>query len=286
MLQHPADKDKESERPSSSHTGLRMPATLLAGNRAAPSEKATRTNIAENEDERSSRVSVFIADASRMNCQTMAAALRRGRYKFTVVGYAMDTKALLGALGNTKVDVALVSARLQEGPTAGISAARAIRTLSPHTNIVMMLDLLNRSTIIEAFRSGARGILSREDPLDVLCRCIRSVHRGQVWAKSQELRFALDALATPELHPSSVAREMKGPSGLTKREETVVQLVVQGHTNREISRKLSLSENTVRNYLFRIFNKVGASTRLELAIYAMSRWKDANSPDAELPIPE
>jgi DNA-binding NarL/FixJ family response regulator len=91
------------------------------------------------------------------------------------------------------------------------------------------------------------------------------VHEGQVWANNQQLQFAIEVLT--ESAPSAIV-DAKGAHLLTKRELSVVQLVAEGLSNRDISHQLRLSEHTVRNYLFRIFNKVGVSTRLELAIYA------------------
>jgi DNA-binding NarL/FixJ family response regulator len=91
-----------------------------------------------------------------------------------------------------------------------------------------------------------------------------------VWAGSKVLRFALEALA----QPPSVSKLQGNPSKppktlLTKREKDIVSSVTEGLTNRDISRRLNLSEHTVRNYLFRIFNKLGTSNRLELALYAL-----------------
>jgi DNA-binding NarL/FixJ family response regulator len=89
-----------------------------------------------------------------------------------------------------------------------------------------------------------------------------------VWASSKELHFVIDALG-PALQAKSISLRATGL--LTKREEGVVHLVAEGMTNRDISQELKLSEHTVRNYLFRIFNKVGTSNRLELALYAIDR---------------
>jgi DNA-binding NarL/FixJ family response regulator len=134
----------------------------------------------------------------------------------------------------------------------------------------MLLDSMERSAVVDAFRAGAVGILSRDEHFNVLCKCIQSVHQGQVWAGSKVLRFALEALA----QPPSVSKLQGNPSKppktlLTKREKDIVDSVTQGLTNRDISRRLNLSEHTVRNYLFRIFNKLGTSNRLELALYAL-----------------
>ena len=218
---------------------------------------------------------VLIADASRMGCQLMAAALRVSPYRFTVVHYALDAAGIREGLSENAADIAIISAQLKDGAIAGFDAVREIRASHPTTDVIMMLDSTDAAMVVEAFRAGANGILSREQPFELLCKCIHAVHQGQVWASSQELRFALDALART---PSDCAIDAKGPRGprlLTKREAGVVNLVAEGLTNRDISRHLNLSENTVRNYLFRIFNKVGTSNRLELALYAIHRRESA-----------
>jgi DNA-binding NarL/FixJ family response regulator len=89
-----------------------------------------------------------------------------------------------------------------------------------------------------------------------------------VWANSKELHFVIEALG-PAVPLKTIS--VRGTGLLTKREEGVVHLVAEGMTNRDISHELNLSEHTVRNYLFRIFNKVGTSNRLELALYAIDR---------------
>jgi DNA-binding NarL/FixJ family response regulator len=89
-----------------------------------------------------------------------------------------------------------------------------------------------------------------------------------VWASSKEFHFVIDALGST-LPARSICQ--KGSGLLTKREEGVVHLVSEGLTNRDISQQLNLSEHTVRNYLFRIFNKLGTSNRRELALYAIDR---------------
>ena len=231
--------------------------------------------------ERALKVNVFIADASRMSCQLLSDALRRRRYGLYIVGYAMELGAIRPAFIENKVDVALISASLKDGALAGFNAARELRDSYPHTKVIMILDSMERPMVVEAFRAGARGILSREEPFEVLYRCIRAVNLGQVWANSKEMQFALEALAEAASSPPRDAGGLRGPTTLTKREEGVVWLVAQGLTNREISRKLNLSENTVRNYLFRIFNKVGTSTRVELALYAISRKEGEPKPPIE-----
>jgi DNA-binding NarL/FixJ family response regulator len=183
----------------------------------------------------------------------------------------MDSAAVRASLSDNEVDVGIISSQLKDGVIAGFNVARAIRASHPKTNVIMMLDSTETPMVVEAFRAGALGILSWEEPFEVLCKCIRAVHLGQVWASSKELRLALKVLTQPPPVQAVSDKEYKGSNSLTKREEAVIRLVTEGLTNREISRKLNLSEHTVRNYLFRIFNKVGTSSRLELALYAINR---------------
>jgi len=162
----------------------------------------------------------------------------------------------------------VIGARLEGEDTAGFSATRELRALRAKTSVILILDSIRPAMVVEAFRAGASGIFSRDQSSELLGKCIHAVHRGQVWASSKELRYVIESLGSP-LPGKSIG--VRGSGLLTKREEGVVQLVAEGMTNRDISQELHLSEHTVRNYLFRIFNKVGTSNRLELALYAIDR---------------
>ena len=218
--------------------------------------------------ERTGAVKVFIADGSRMGCQLMAEALRRGRYRTRVVGYATDAVGIREGLDKCKADVAVVGARLEEESLAGLDVTRQIRAANPKPSVIIILDSSKPTMVVEAFRAGASGVFSRDQSSELLCKCIHAVHRGQVWASSKELHYMIEALG-PTLPARSICHKVS--VSLTKREEGVVHLVAEGLTNRDISHQLHLSEHTVRNYLFRIFNKVGTSNRLELALYAIDR---------------
>ena len=216
----------------------------------------------------SGAVKVFIADGSQLSCQLIAAAVRRGRYRTRVVGYATDAAGIRAGLEANDADVAVIGARLEEEALAGFDVTREILASRSKPSVIIILDSNKPTMVVEAFRAGASGIFSRDQSSDLLCKCIHAVHKGQVWASSKELRFVIEALSPA---PATRAMPVRGMSLLTKREEGVVHLVAEGMTNRDISQELKLSEHTVRNYLFRIFNKVGTSNRLELALYAIDR---------------
>jgi len=213
-------------------------------------------------------VRVFIADGSRMSCQLIAAAVRRGRYRTRVVGFATDAIGIREGLAKNDADVAVIGARLEEDDMAGFNITRELLALRSELRVIMILDSNKPAMVVEAFRTGASGIFSRDQSSELLGKCIHAVHKGQVWASGKELRFVIDAL-DPAVPAKPVC--LRGSSLLTKREEGVVLLVAEGLTNRDISHQLNLSEHTVRNYLFNIFNKVGTSNRLELALYAIGR---------------
>jgi DNA-binding NarL/FixJ family response regulator len=213
-------------------------------------------------------VKVFIADGSQLSCQLIAAAVRRGRYRTRVVGFATGAIGIREGLERTEADVAVIGARLEDEDLAGFHITREIMASRSKPSVIIILDSNKPTMVVEAFRAGASGIFSREQSSDLLCKCIHAVHKGQVWANSKELRFVIEALGT-SLPAKTIGT--RGMSLLTKREEGVVDLIAEGLTNRDISLQLKLSEHTVRNYLFRIFNKVGTSNRLELALYAIDR---------------
>src|SRR5262249_12004405 len=115
-----------------------------------------------------------------------------------------------------------------------------------------------------------RGIFYRSHSLKALAKCIRSVHRGQIWVGNDDIEHLVRALDHVKPRP------VTSPDGsmlLTRREEEVVRLVVDGMKNREIAHRLQVTEHSVRNYLYRIFEKLGVSTRVELILYVFSGGK-------------
>ena len=107
----------------------------------------------------------------------------------------------------------------------------------------------------------------RESP-NLLSQCIRQVRAGQVWIKNEQMALVLDSLASA---PKVKAVDARGMNLLSKREADVVRCAMEGLTNREIADRLGLSQHTIKNHLFRIFDKLGVSNRIELLFLTMSR---------------
>jgi DNA-binding NarL/FixJ family response regulator len=213
------------------------------------------------------RISVLISDSSRMGCQLLSNVLKTSRYRFGVAAFATSSKELSAAVDDSEPDVAVISATLQDGALSGLRAMRQIHADHPQVALIVLLDSGERDQVVDAFRSGAMGIFCRAKSPEELCKCIHAVHQGQIWASSEELRFLLEAFrsAVP-MRPA----DANGNRLLTRREEQVVTLVAEGMSNREISSQLKLSEHTIKNYMFRIFNKLGISSRVELILYALN----------------
>ena len=139
----------------------------------------------------------------------------------------------------------------------------------------MLIPGAERDLVIDAFRGGARGVFCRIQSLKQLSKCIRTVHGGQIWADNQNLDFLLEFLT--QLKPLRRIKPGGGMVRLTQRETEVVQLLTDGMSTREISHTLRVSEHTIRNYLSVIYEKLGVSSRVELALYAITR-EDLNRP--------
>jgi DNA-binding NarL/FixJ family response regulator len=165
-------------------------------------------------------------------------------------------------------DIALISAVLENDPQKGFELVEALRSSSPTTRAVMLLDSARRELVVEAFRIGARGVFCRSEPLKLLSKCVRIVHAGQIWANAEEIEFVFRAFA------EAPVTRLVGADGevlLSAREQQVVRFVVEGLNNREIAAQLELSEHTIKNYIFHIFNKLGISSRVELVLYAVGQ---------------
>ena len=208
-------------------------------------------------------IRVLVSDASMMGCELLAESLRRAQ--FEVVDCAVKVEDLLQKITETHPDVIIVSANLQDARLGGFKSLRELRKRNLSTRTIMLLEEPDSELTVSAFRAGAKGVFFRDEPFSALCKCIRAVHHGQIWACSRDMELVLAAFAyaAPVREVDTHAAEM-----LTKREEQIIGLVAQGLTNRELAHKLYLSEHTVKNYLFRIFEKLDVTNRVELVLYA------------------
>lgn len=223
----------------------------------------------------SDAIRILVADSNQTQAQLLVSALRR-RPEFSVSLCAFDLDVIVAALNSAPADVAILHANDSTFHEHQTSMVRRLHLLHPQVGKILLLDAHTADVVTDAFRSGARAIFSlSESPFRLLCKCIHRVHAGEVWLNNQQMQSLIQNLSNVL---SLRVVDAGGLKLLTDREEQVVALVADGLANREIARELNLTENTVKKYLFRIFEKLGISTRVELVLYAVSH---SNSRQAE-----
>jgi DNA-binding NarL/FixJ family response regulator len=215
----------------------------------------------------SGAVPVLIADSNRMQSQLLTSALRR-RSEFQVSTCAVDDASIAHALASVPARVIVFSYNRSFTAADQMATLRRVHLSHPAPAKILLVESCDRELAVSAFRSGARGIFCPSDAhFRLLCRCILRVAEGQVWATSEQMRFLLDLVSEV---PSLRVLNANGRGMLTPREEQVVALAAEGLSNRGIARELRLSEHTIKKYLFRVFDKLGVSSRVELVLYAVN----------------
>ena len=214
-------------------------------------------------------ISVLIADADRMSAHLIADGLTRGRNDIVVVAVSNNSAETIRQIEKKQPDIALINAHLDDGRLRGYHVLRYLRVLSPKTVAIMLIPDSERDLVVDAFRGGAKGVFCRLHSFKLLSKCIRTVHEGQIWVDTRNLAFILEFLT--ELRPLRLVKPGGGMTRLTPREAEVVRLLAEGLSTREISLKLAVTEHTIRNYLSSIYEKLGVSSRVELALYAVAR---------------
>jgi DNA-binding NarL/FixJ family response regulator len=185
-----------------------------------------------------------------------------------VAGWGTKSIDVVAGVARCKPEVALVGVRLEDGERAGLQVLIDLQPVLPDTRIIMLLDSSEPSIVVEAFRRGAKGVFSREQMSSGLAKCIRCVLAGQLWANNEQLEFLVHDLRARTAKDVTLATNS---DLLTKRELEVGTLVANGLTNRDIAEQLGLSQQTVRNYLLTVFDKLHVSTRVELALVLAGR---------------
>lgn len=205
-------------------------------------------------------IRVLVSDDTRVHTELLADVLKRDS-QLHVSSSSSGSSGLTTRPSFHDVDVLLMSSVQDEKPGRGFEILRGLRTFHPEMRCVILLDSCGAEAILESFRSGARGVFSKNESVETLGKCLRRVYEGQIWANSQQLSMLVKALASSH---NLRAVNAEGLDLLSKREMEVVNGVAHGLSNREIAEQLKLSQHTVKNCLFRVFDKLGVSNRIEL----------------------
>jgi len=182
-----------------------------------------------------------------------------------VIADTDEARQAAGLAAEHTPDVMLLDIRMPG--TSGLEVIGAVHEASPSTKVLILTASDDRRDHVAALTQGARGIMMKDSAAETLVTAIRAVYNGQAWVDREITGTLLEELAHRG-NPAEAGAE--GPQ-LTARESEIVDLVISGCRNREISERLKISEKTVKAHLSNIFAKLGVRDRLELAIYALNR---------------
>ncbi|MFZ0637608.1 MAG: response regulator transcription factor [Candidatus Acidiferrales bacterium] len=188
--------------------------------------------------------------------------LLEGSDDVTIVGEASNGAECVKMLAKLKPDILLLDLRMPEKD--GLGVLEEINFDSMATRVIVLTAAEDDRDVVRAMRLGARGVVLKQSASDLLLKSIRKVNDGEIWLDNRMTAEVIDAFKK-----SSEAGQRREKPLLSDREKEIVQLVAQGFRNREIGEKLFISEQTVKNHLHNIFDKLGVSDRLELALYAI-----------------
>jgi DNA-binding NarL/FixJ family response regulator len=209
-------------------------------------------------------IRILIADDHPVFRQGLLSVFRN-EPEFSIVGEASDGQQALRMIQERHPDILLLDLVMPR--LTGLETLREISNSSAPVRTIVLTASVAKEQIVQALQLGARGIVLKDAPTEVLLNSLRTVMSGRFWVGESEvvdLVTALGAYVTPRDEQS------KKQFGLTARELDVVGSVVSGFTNREIAEKFSISEQTVKHHLRNIFDKLGVSNRLELALFAIN----------------
>jgi DNA-binding NarL/FixJ family response regulator len=208
----------------------------------------------------SANTRVIVYDSSSLQSELLATGLESLGLGFEI-RCANTLESLIELLSMDAKWVVVISDNSMNG--SAISLAKHLRSRFHGVPFVFLLQQGRGDRVIEAFRTGARGIVYSNETLSQLAECIGHVYQGDVWVRGVDLGLILDGL----LKQSVRATDVTGRTLLSPREEEISRLVAEGMSNREVARALKISESTVKNSLFHVFEKLGISNRVELARY-------------------
>jgi len=185
-----------------------------------------------------------------------------------VVSEAGDGREVLDQLQQTDVDVILLDIRMPG--MDGLTALQRLQSLGRKVKVIVLTASEDKNEFVQAMKFGCSGIVLKQTAPELIVKSIRKVHAGEIWLDSHTTAAVMRQFASPaELAAAGGKGRERSP--LSQREREIVALVAQGYKNKEMAEKMFISEQTVKNHLHNIFDKLGVSDRLELALYAIHK---------------
>ncbi|MBI3475369.1 MAG: response regulator transcription factor [Acidobacteria bacterium] len=227
---------------------------------------STPTSVEQNEalqpDDGKGTIRVIVADSQ--------AIFRAGLRKIfaleddiRVVGQAETVAQTITAIQKFSADILIFEAALTTSPADAVSD---LLRQNVKCRVVVVLQEPDQEMTLELFRRGAHGIVSREVEPEVLVECLRKVASGEPWLEPRAIAWVLDAFRNQSLRPTGSRPKVQ----LTPKESLIVSCVTQGMKNKEIALRVGTTEQVVKNYLRKVYDKLGVADRLELALYCLN----------------
>jgi DNA-binding NarL/FixJ family response regulator len=183
-----------------------------------------------------------------------------------VVGEASDGREVLQIVQQNEPDVVLLDLRMPN--LDGLSALQALQQMNKKARVIVLTASEDKNEFVQAMKLGCSGIVLKQTSPELIVKSIRKVFAGEIWLDSHTTAAVMRQFAAPGEVIGGKGRER---SPLSAREREIVSLVAQGYKNKEMAEKMFISEQTVKNHLHNIFDKLGVSDRLELALYAIHK---------------
>jgi len=185
---------------------------------------------------------------------------------FQVVAQAQDGTQVLEVLQQYEPDILLLDLKMPG--LDGLATLQRLQASRNKTKVIVLTASEDKNEFIQAMKFGTSGIVLKQTATELLIKSIRKVYAGEIWLDSHTTAAVMRQFAAVEEAPAAPSPVRERPP-LSQREREIVALVAQGFKNKEMAEKMFISEQTVKNHLHNIFDKLGVSDRLELALYAI-----------------
>jgi two-component system nitrate/nitrite response regulator NarL len=189
---------------------------------------------------------------------------------FEVVAQAQDGRQVLDVLQQFEPDILLLDLKMPG--LDGLATLQRLQIAKNKTRVIVLTASDDKNEFVQAMKLGTSGIVLKQTATELLIKSIRKVHAGEIWLDSHTTAAVIRQFVAnddaPPAPPQAAPRDRER-SPLSQREREIVALVAQGFKNKEMAEKMFISEQTVKNHLHNIFDKLGVSDRLELALYAI-----------------